>query len=89
MTVEITVHITDQPDQRFAVDPKALDAVRFDFNPSGQRDVVAVKAMAAALLTLCEASDSKAPDPRGRWMAIARTHIETAQMFAVKAVTYT
>jgi hypothetical protein len=95
MTVEITVHITDQPDQRFSIDPGALDAVRFDFNPSGQRDVVVVKALSAALLTLCDGKSgsgtgpARMADPRGRWMAIARTHIETAQMFAVKAVTYT
>lgn len=84
MTVTITLSIKDQPDQSIQVNPDALDDVRFDFNPSGDRDVVLVKALSAGLLTVCQKPNGKT----GRWMAIARTHIETAQMFAVKAVTF-
>lgn len=84
MTVTITLSIEGQPDQSIVVNPDALDDVRFDFNPSGDRDVVLVKALSACLLTLCQRSGAK----QERWMTEARRCIETAQMFAVKAVTY-
>jgi len=84
MTVTITIQVSDQPAQHVTVSDDALDDVRFDFNPSGDRDVTLVKALSAGLLTFCQRPNGKT----GRWMAIARTHIETAQMFAVKAVTY-
>ena len=60
----------------------SLKLVRADFNPSEREDVSNLKILGAALL---DAVDRYGND--GRASAIAKTHIETAVMYAVKSAT--
>lgn len=64
------------------VSDRALAAVGFAFNPSGDDRVGRIKALAAALIGEMEELRFT---PAGRHAAIAITDIETAQMRAMKA----
>ena len=67
--------------------PDALEAVGFSFNPSGDAAVARIKVLSAALIS--EMLRLKEIKPAaGRHAAIAITDIETAQMRAVKAATW-
>ena len=60
--------------------------VGVDFNPSGSIGVVDVKAKTAELIDLIDSLPSDFPE-QSRLKALACEHIETAAMYAVKAVT--
>ena len=67
------------------------DAVRKDFNPSGDPDVARIKELAAELFDAVNDLECKHSHDVGsfeRWRALARTNIELASMWAVKAATY-
>lgn len=57
------------------------------FNPSANADVDEIKAMAAAFIDKCNGIASDRNHPGARCAAIAMTEIESAAMWAVKAVT--
>jgi hypothetical protein len=62
--------------------------VGLDFNPSGNRDVEAIKTIAAAFIDMIESIEVPANIPEaGRLKALAQTAIEEGQMWAVKAIT--
>lgn len=66
-------------------------AVGLTFNPSGDPDVQKVKELFAAVIDFC--NDRKPPydgkpNEKSRMLAIAITEAQTAQMWAVKAVTW-
>lgn len=61
---------------------KGMELVRLSFNPSGDQRVVDVKTRVARLIDDLEDYDC---DPRERNIAI--THLQTASMFAVAAIT--
>lgn len=67
---------------------KALEVMNASFNPGGREDVNAIKMKCAELYTLIE---NHVPEnersERSRLANIAKTNLETCQMFAVKAVT--
>lgn len=66
-------------------------AVGLPFNPSGDAKVQEVKELYSKIIDLCNdmrpAYDGK-PNEVSRMLAIAITEAQTAQMWAVKAITY-
>ncbi len=74
--------------------PTAMKAVGLDFNPSGDPKVIQVKQLFAEIITIMERVRDDAPDgsssamSASRHAAIAITDAETAQMRAVKAITW-
>lgn len=71
----------------YCTDP-ALNAVLFDFNPTSNGDVTAIKAMHAALIQMMRdiQANPDARDAQKRCAAIAITELEGTQMRAVKAL---
>ena len=61
--------------------------VGIDFNPSGSEEVIAVKKAAAAFIDMLEPIAGDRNHPGAGCAAIAMTEIESAAMWAVKAVT--
>ena len=65
----------------------AKDAVRKDFNPSGNQDVAEIKAATAALVTKMEGIRDRNNGLAGREAAVAITNLQTASMWCVLAAT--
>ena len=64
-------------------------AVGLKFNPSGNTDVDAIKHQAAKLIDIYNAFRATTDDPEvKRMLSVAITEAQTAQMWAVKAVTW-
>ena len=86
MTVTVTINVTDQPTRVVVATDPALEAIRFTFNPSLLNDVTELKALAAAFLT--KADDVARANPwAGREIAVAKTNMQTASMWAVLGAT--
>lgn len=64
----------------------AKEAVRLKFNPSGLESVECLKILAASFLTLCDEIAAAKPEA-GRELAVAKTNMETASMWAVRGAT--
>lgn len=77
--------------RQVSVSHSAAETVRMKFNPSGLEEVDALKSLAAAFLSECEAQTLKAAEAGDtnacREFAVAKTHMQTACMFAVAAAT--
>lgn len=65
----------------------AKDAVRKDFNPSGNQDVADIKAITASLISKMEQIRDRNGGLAGREAAVAITNIQTASMWCVLAAT--
>lgn len=65
----------------------AKDAVRKDFNPSGNQDVAEIKSATAALVAKMEKIRDRNNGLAGREAAVAITNIQTASMWCVLAAT--
>jgi hypothetical protein len=65
----------------------AIDAVRKDFNPSGNADVAAIKERTADLITMMEIIRDRDGGKAGREAAVAITNLQTASMWCVLAAT--
>jgi hypothetical protein len=64
-------------------------AVGLDFNPSGDPDVRTVKAVFAEIIDICSIGRDRTTDQeKKRLFSIAITEAQTAQMWAVKALTW-
>jgi len=64
-------------------------AVGLSFNPSGDDKVHQVKQLYAQIIDLCDALRKEAgPGEKGRLLSVAITEAQTAQMWAVKGVTW-
>jgi hypothetical protein len=64
-------------------------AVGLTFNPSGDKDVETLKKLYAHIIDFCAtARDTTENGERKRLFSIAITEAQTAQMWAVKAVTW-
>lgn len=64
-------------------------AVGLTFNPSGDADVQAVKEAFAKAIDLChDLRTTSIPGEKGRMLSVAITEAQTAQMWAVKAITW-
>ena len=65
----------------------AADAVRKDFNPSGNTDVTAIKLRTAELISIMEVIRDRNGGAAGREAAVAITNLQTASMWCVLAAT--
>lgn len=63
-------------------------AVGLSFNPSGDPDVTKVKQLYAEIIDLLNSKRGDRKDEGSRHLAIAITDAETAQMRAVKGLTF-
>lgn len=84
--MHVKIHTAAIPDGETHISDEAAALVRMGFNPSRLEPVDRIKALAAALVSECEAIR----DARGagaREAAIAITQIQGASMFAVAAAT--
>jgi hypothetical protein len=64
-------------------------AVGLTFNPSGDPDVIAVKTAFAGIIDQCaKLRDAAGPGEKSRLLSVAITEAQTAQMWAVKGVTW-
>jgi len=64
-------------------------AVGYTFNPSGDDAVLGLKAAAAFFIDLCHQAREESDNPEVKRMySVAITEAQTAQMWAVKAVTW-
>lgn len=81
--MHVTIHTAALDGAEVSITNEAADAVRLGFTPSADEQVEIIKALGAALLSACD------PVVLGgaREIAIARTNIEQAVMWAVKGAT--
>ena len=63
-------------------------AVGLTFNPSGDKDVEAVKKLYATVIDFCNDARNKTSGERARLYSVAITEAQSAQMWAVKAITW-
>ena len=81
--------MSDEAQTQDATPTFGAKAVGLSFNPSGDADVDAVKRAAAHFIDLCNDLRTKAGHgERGRMFSVAITEAQTAQMWAVKAITW-
>jgi len=64
------------------------NAVGRNFNPSGNEKVDKLKELYAAIIDVLNDDRGENRDERARLASVAITEAQTAQMWAVKAVTY-
>ena len=84
--MHVKIHTAAIPDGTSTISNTAAETVRMGFNPSRLEPVDRMKALAAALISECEAiRDGKGKG--GREAAIAITQLQGATMFAVAAAT--
>jgi hypothetical protein len=64
-------------------------AVGLTFNPSGDATVLTIKQLYAQIIDLCnEARTEAGQSEKGRLLSVAITEAQTAQMWAVKGITF-
>lgn len=64
-------------------------AVGLTFNPSGDETVQRIKELYAEIIDICaDARTEAGQSEKGRLLSVAITEAQTAQMWAVKGVTY-
>lgn len=63
-------------------------AVGYTFNPSGDEKVAKLKQLYAEIIDILNDDRGENRDERARLASVAITEAQTAQMWAVKAVTY-
>ena len=63
-------------------------AVGLTFNPSNDPQVQKIKELYAQIIDICNESISAEPSEKSRLLKIAITEAQTAQMWAVKGITY-
>ena len=68
------------------ISSEAVEAIRFSFNPSGNEDVAKLKSLSAAFISQVD-EIMKAKPEAGRELAVAKTHMQTASMWAVLGAT--
>jgi len=88
--MHVTIHTAALTNDDVSISNAAAEAVRMSFNPSKVPAVDRLKALAAAFLSACDevaGAPNASGRPVGRECAVAKTHIETAAMWAVKAAT--
>lgn len=84
--MHVKIHTGAIPDGTTSISNTAAATVRMGFNPSKIESVDRIKALAAALVSECEAlRDAKGSGAREA--AVAITQIQGASMFAVAAAT--
>lgn len=84
--MHVKIRTAAVPDGETPITNSAAELVRMGFNPSTLERVDRIKALAAALISECEAIRDSDGDG-GREAAIAITQVQGASMFAVAAAT--
>ncbi len=84
--MHVKIHTAAIPDGQSNISPGAAKLVRMGFNPSRLEPVDRIKALAAAMISECEAI-REAGGSGAREASIAITEIQGASMFAVAAAT--
>lgn len=84
--MHVTIHTAALQNVAVTISDSAAATVRMRRNPSHAAEVDAIKALAAALISECEAL-AEAGEPAAREAKIAITQIQGACMFAVAAAT--
>ena len=64
------------------------ESVGIDFNPAGDPNVLKVKDLCAQIIDLCDQLRGTEKSEKARLFSVAITEVQTAQMWAVKAITY-
>ena len=64
----------------------AMEAIRYKFNPSGLKNVERLKTLSSAFIQLCNDIIKEKPES-GRELAVAKTEMQTASMWAVLGAT--
>lgn len=97
--MHVTIHTAAVPSATVAISNEAAQHVRMGFNPSALANVDELKALAAAFISKCdqvaaqfrassatvEADEARAE--AGRALSVAKTHMQTASMWAVLGAT--
>jgi hypothetical protein len=86
MTTSVNIVHPNGITSPYVVNDAAKEAIRLKFNPSGLKNVEDLKALAGAFLSLCDQIASEKPDA-GRELAVAKTNMQTASMWAVLGAT--
>lgn len=89
MTILVTIDVRSDgagATWPIVVNDPAEEAIRFTFNPSGLPAVTKLKALAAAFLTACDETQLDNP-AASRELAVAKTNMQTASMWAVLGAT--
>ena len=84
--MHVTIHTAAVPEGKTSITDSAAALVRMGVNPSGLESVGRIKALAAALVSECEAIRN-AGGKGAREAAVAITEIQGASFFAVAAAT--
>lgn len=84
--MHVKIHHSDVAVAEVAPDVAAKESVRYSFNPSGLSEVATLKALAAAFIEYCDYVAIGKPEA-GRELAVAKTNMQTASMWAVLAAT--
>ncbi len=63
-------------------------AVGLSFNPSGDHDVERIKKLYAEIIDYCDDARSGSSSEKARLYSVAIIEAQTAQMWAVKAITW-
>ena len=81
----------DSEDKQVTENPLSVGeiAVGLSFNPSQDPTVAKLKRLYADIIDILDADRGDSRDERARLASIAITEAQTAQMWAVKAVTFT
>lgn len=97
--MHVTIHTAAVPSATVAISNEAAQHVRMGFNPSALPNVDELKALAAAYISKCDqvAAEFSAANTTveglqamaeaGRALAVAKTHMQTASMWAVLGAT--
>ena len=85
--MHVTIHTGALQDKVASISNEAAETVRMGFNPSALPAVDELKALAAAFITACDNVVLASPSNSARFAAVAKTNMETAVMWAVKAAT--
>lgn len=84
-TSTVTIHAPGI-NEIVTLDPRAIEAIRLNFNPSNLKNVTKLKMLAAAFLSECF-SQQDANSKAGREFAVALTNMQTASMWSVLGAT--
>lgn len=84
--MHVKIHTAAVPDGQSSISNSAAKLVRMGFNPSRLEPVDRIKALAAAMISECEAI-RETGGAGAREASIAITEIQGASMFAVAAAT--
>ena len=83
---KVTITFDDGSTKEVVLSDAAKEAIRFSFNPSDLATVNTVNALSGAFLSYCDEIQNiptGGGEPNGRELAVAKTNMQTASMWAV------